>query len=174
MSVSLANPNSRNLTWLGTVVARLAPALTFLGSFLVYFFTLAPTVYRLGSAELGTVAYNLGVPHATGYPLYVLIGKLFTYLPIGDVGYRLNLMSALFGAGTATVAYLLASLVSRRPIVSLAVSGSLAFSYYFWASAVVAEVYTLKYEIHSLLRESVFDAIPTIALAAIQTWPPPD
>ena len=124
-------------------LGRFAPVAVFAGSFLVYFLTLAPTVFRLDSAELTAAAYNLGVPHATGYPLYMLIGKLFTFIPIGDVGYRLNLMSAVFGAGTVTACYLLAYLVSRRVILALAVTGSLAFSYYLWTSSVVAEVYTL-------------------------------
>lgn len=124
-------------------LARFAPVAVFAGSFLVYFLTLAPTVFRLDSAELTTVAYNLGVPHATGYPLYLVIGKLFTYVPVGDVGYRVNLMSAVFGAGTVTIVYLLAYLVSGRVALSLAAAGFSAFSYYLWTSSVVAEVYTL-------------------------------
>ena len=119
------------------------PLGVFVASFFVYFYTLAPTVYRLDSAELSAAAYNLGVPHATGYPLYLLLGKVFTLLPVGDVGYRLNLMSAIFAAGSVTVVYLLASLVSRRAVLSLVIAGSLGFSYYFWVSAVAAEVYSL-------------------------------
>lgn len=132
-----------DITVLSTIAARSMPLLVFSGSFVVYFFTLAPTVYGLDSAEFSAAAYNLGVPHATGYPLYLVIGKLFTYLPVGDVGYRLNFMSATFAAGAVAVAYCLALLVSRRAVVGLAVSGFLAFSFYFWASALTAEVYAL-------------------------------
>ena len=100
-------------------------------------------MYGLDSAKLSSAAYNLGVAHGTGYPLYLLLGKLFTYLPIGDIGYRLNLMSAVFASATIGVIYLLALQVSRRVLISVAAAGSLAFSYYFWAAAVVAEVYSL-------------------------------
>jgi len=69
-------------------------ALVFTGTLFVYLLTVAPTLFGLDSAEFSAVAYALGVPHATGYPLYVLLGKMFTYLPFEDVAYRLNLMSA--------------------------------------------------------------------------------
>ena len=125
------------------LAARSPLIVTGLGAFLVYLFTLAPTVWGLDSAEFSAAAYNLGVAHGTGYPLYILLGKLFTYLPIGDIGYRLNLMSAVFASATISVVYLLSLQVSRRVLISMAAAGSLAFSYYFWAAAVVAEVYSL-------------------------------
>jgi len=125
------------------ILVQLSPALVFAGSFIVYVLTAAPTVFGFDSAEYAAAAYNLGVPHPTGYPLYLLLGKLFTYLPFGDVAYRLNLMSAFFSASTVTVVYLLAFLVTGRLILSIAIAGFLAFSYYFWSSSVITEVYSL-------------------------------
>lgn len=125
------------------VLVQLSPALVFAGSFIVYVLTAAPTVFGFDSAEYAAAAYNLGVPHPTGYPLYLLLGKLFTYLPFGDVAYRLNLMSGFFSSATATVVYLLAFLVTRRVVASIAIAGFLAFSYYFWSASVIAEVYSL-------------------------------
>ena len=52
-------------------------------------------------------------------------------------------MAAVFAAGAVTVLFQLSLLVTKRITTSFAVACSLAFSYYFWASAVVAEVYTL-------------------------------
>jgi hypothetical protein len=124
-------------------LTQLSPLLVFVGSFVVYTLTVAPTVFGYDSAEYSAAAYNLGVPHPTGYPLYLLLGKLFTYLPFGDVAYRLNLMSAFFASATVTVMYLLAFLVSRGVMVSVGIAGFLAFSYYFWFSSVMAEVYSL-------------------------------
>ena len=49
--------------------------------------------------EFVTVCYILGLAHSTGYPLYTWLGKLFTLIPIGDVAHRVNLMSAVLGAG---------------------------------------------------------------------------
>ena len=117
--------------------------LVFSLALLVYLFTLAPTVFSLDSAELSTASYRLGIPHSTGYPLYVMLGKLFTFLPVGDVGYRLNLMSAIFAAGAVAALYGVALVLTRRVLVSLATALFFAFSYYFWTSSVIAEVYTL-------------------------------
>lgn len=140
---TLGTLSLRDLRLVLRVTPTEVPALVFLTSFLVYFLTAAPTLFGWDSGEYAATAYKLGVPHATGYPLYVLIGKLFTFLPVGDVAYRLNIMSALFSAAAITVTYLIAFLLTGRSILSAAAAGSLAFSYFFWSSAVMAEVYSL-------------------------------
>ena len=94
-------------------------SLSFLLPFAVYVRTLAPTVYGLDSAELTTGAYCLGLVHVPGYPLYLLIGHLFTRLPIGNVGYRMNLMSAFFGALAVALFYLVLVRLCRRPLAAL-------------------------------------------------------
>ena len=127
---------------------------TFVIPFLVYLHTLAPTIhgiaptdrptiYSLDSAELVTGAYSLGIVHAPGYPLYLLIGKVFSYLPVRDVAYRLNLMSAFFAALTIAVLYRLVLKLTHHALISFATATSLAFSYSFWTASLVAEVYTL-------------------------------
>ena len=118
----------------------------------VYLSTMAQTFFGLDSAEFSTAAYRLGVPHATGYPLYLMLGKLFTYLPVGDIGYRVNLMTGVFSALTVTVLYLLILHLTRRVVLSLAMALFLGFSYYFWTQSVAAEVYTL----HTFLTGLVF------------------
>ena len=72
---------------------------------MVYLLTLSPTVYLGDSGELSAAAFCLGVPHGSGYPLYVLLGKGFCLLPFGDVGFRMNLMSAVFGVMAVGVVY---------------------------------------------------------------------
>ncbi len=126
----------KNSSKLCAVTAGLIP-------FIVYLRTLCPTVYALDSAELTVGAYTLGLVHAPGYPLYLFIGKLFTFLPIGDVGYRMNLMSAFFATLTIIVLYYILYHLTSDALVSLTAALFFAFSYYFWTSAVVAEVYTL-------------------------------
>jgi len=133
--------------WPSGEVRQLAgPGLAFLMfvlPFVVYLRTLAPTVYGLDSAELATAAYTLGLLRSPGYPLYLLVGKLFTYLPWGDVGYRMNLMSAVFGAMTVVLLYRIVYHLVGRPLIAATVALFFAFTYYFWAASVVAEVYTL-------------------------------
>ncbi len=69
----------------------------FIASFLLYLSTLAPSVVTIfdDSLEFQLVTYQLGIAHPTGYPLYTLLGKLFTLIvPAGNIAYRVNLMSA--------------------------------------------------------------------------------
>jgi 4-amino-4-deoxy-L-arabinose transferase-like glycosyltransferase len=110
----------------------------------VYLRTLAPTIYNLDSPDLTAAAYTLGIAHAPGYPFYTLLGWLFSHaVPLSDVGYRLNLMSALLGAGTVYLVYHLARQLTGQVLPSLAAALMLAFSYHFWADSLTAEVYTL-------------------------------
>lgn len=112
--------------------------------FLVYLRTLAPTVYGLDSAELSTGAYVLGIVHAPGSPLYLLIGHLFTLLPIGDVGYRLNLFSAsALALAMVFMFHLLRQLTGQRALALLS-TWWLAFTYYVWITAVAAELYAVQ------------------------------
>ena len=76
---------------------------TLVASLLLYLVTLAPTVTFEDSGELIAAAYNLGVPHEPGYPLWTMIAHLFTWLPFGDVAYRVNLMSAVCSALAAAL-----------------------------------------------------------------------
>ena len=81
--------------------------LTFAIILAVYLFTLCPSIYLEDSAEYVTVAATLGIPHPPGYPLYVLLGKLFTFIPLGSLAWRVNLMSAFFGALTCAFFFLI-------------------------------------------------------------------
>ncbi|MBC7260533.1 MAG: DUF2723 domain-containing protein, partial [Chloroflexi bacterium] len=64
-------------------------------AFSLYLRTLAPSVLISDPGEYQFVLYELGIPHPTGYPLYVLLGYLWSRLPIGSVAYRINLLSAV-------------------------------------------------------------------------------
>jgi len=99
---------------------RLRLALVLLASlavpFLLYLLTLAPTVTFEDSGELIAAAYNLGIPHEPGYPLWTMIAHLFTLLPLGTVAYRVNLLSAVLAALTAAlVAWHDLGVRDRRP-----------------------------------------------------------
>lgn len=49
--------------------------------FIIYLFTLAPSVIQIDSGELATVQATLGIAHPTGYPLFTIIGFLFLKIP---------------------------------------------------------------------------------------------
>lgn len=117
-----------------------------LTAFLLYLRTLAPSVACIfcDSLEFQLVTYKLGIAHPTGYPLYTLLGKLFTFIPLGDVAYRVNLMSAFFGALTVALLYLTMRLALRFRLPALLGALVFAVSPVFWSQAVIAEVYTLN------------------------------
>ena len=74
--------------------AYAAPLLTFALTLAAYLSTLAPDVTFTDSGELAAVAATLGVAHPTGYPLFTLLGHLWTLLPLpGTVIYRMNLFA---------------------------------------------------------------------------------
>jgi hypothetical protein len=150
----------------------------FLFPFFIYLATLAPSITwqhdGADGGDLTAAAYTLGIPHPTGYPLYVLLAKLFTFLPWGDIAHRVNLMSAFFAAVTIPLVYFASSnllapavktgdrlILSRAcpeprrraeswsdeiaaQMASVAAALAFAFSHVFWSQAVIAEVYTLN------------------------------
>jgi hypothetical protein len=105
-------------------------------------------------------SYFLGVEHPPGYPIFTLLGKLFTRLPFGSVAYRVHLVSALFGALTCGAVWLCArSLVAGRLPAYLA-AVALALSPVFWSQALIAEVYTLNTFFFALLTYLGLQACP--------------
>jgi hypothetical protein len=74
---------------------------------LVYLTTVSPTVNFIDSGELIAAANEPGIAHAPGYPLYVLMGYVATHLLWGDVAWRLNVLSAFWGAAAVGAFFLL-------------------------------------------------------------------
>lgn len=112
--------------------------------FLLYVLTLAPTIYNLDSAELTTAAATGGITRATGYPLYLALGYLWSFIPVGDVGYRINLLSAVAGALTVALADRILWRLRVGAWAAFGALGLLACAPFFWALSLVAEVYTLQ------------------------------
>ncbi len=108
-----------------------------------YVATLAPSLYVRDSSEFITAAATLGVPHPPGYPLYVLLGKLATFLPFGSVPWRVNLLSGIGGAGAVYFTYLVVRHLTKLRPLALVAALTLAFSTTFWSQSVVAGHYSL-------------------------------
>ncbi len=110
----------------------------------LYWLTLAPTIYNLDSAEFTTAVATNGLIRATGYPLYLLLGKIWMWLPLSsDMGYRLNLFSAVLSALTLLQGEYILRRLKVGPWLRLGALGLLATAPYFWAMSLIAEVYTL-------------------------------
>jgi len=123
-------------------------------AFFLYLSTLAPTLLFADGGEFQFVPYVLGIAHPTGYPLYLILGWLWSHLlPLGHVAYRMNLFSALWGGVAVGLLYLVGIRALVRAGVEpislrqgLASMGALtlATSGTLWSKAVEAEVYTLN------------------------------
>ncbi len=130
----------------------------------VFILTLEPTASYWDCGEFIAVSYKLEVPHPPGAPLFLMIGRIFSFLAMGDaadVAYWINLISAL-SSGFAvlflfwTIAMLGRKLMGIRKGEETTAQGiilagastigalSFAFSDSFWFSAVEAEVYAMS------------------------------
>ena len=109
----------------------------------IYVTTLAPGLLESDSAELQTLAATLGYAHPTGYPVYLLSAHAATWLPLGEIAYRVNLWSALCAAAAVGLLYVLVRVLIgyRGPAVAAAVA--LAVSPTFWSQAIIARVYAM-------------------------------
>ena len=131
-----------------------------LGVFPVYALTLAPSVGYEDSGELAAALSTLGVTHPSGYPLWTLLGWLFSHLPLGDarIIWKLNLFGAvLTSLATALFFRLFLFALSDSPVKSSLVKGdrlanrlaaataalTFAFTRTYWSEAVSLEVYAL-------------------------------
>jgi len=123
--------------------------------FILYLSTLCPNLYWRDAGEFQVVAYQLGIAHPAGSPFYVLVTKIFTFLPFGSIAFKVNLASAFFGAVLICLIFLLINeclkwiFPSHHNKLWRVVSGALAASLYavsnsLWQNSIVAEVYTLQ------------------------------
>jgi hypothetical protein len=103
---------------------------------LAYLTTLARTVVYGDPAEYTFVANVLGIAHPPGYAFFTLLGKLFqTLIPVGDIPWRMHLLSAVAATAAAVLVYgtvsdvarlLFASPAKQRLLVDKATTGASA------------------------------------------------
>jgi hypothetical protein len=135
-------------------------ALIGLGAFVLYLFTVCPTIYVEDSAELSTAAAVFGVPHPPGYPLYTLLAGLFVRVfPLGDVGYRSNLFSAACGAGAVAMLWVVVRRIGVGRIGALAAAVSFAVGATFWSECLAAEVHAFNALLIALALLCSFEAL---------------
>ncbi|UCH66529.1 MAG: DUF2723 domain-containing protein [Ignavibacterium sp.] len=75
--------------------------------FIIYIITAAPSVVQIDSGELAAVQATLGIAHPTGYPLFTMIGYLFSLIPLPfSTIFQLNLLAAIYcSVGIAIFVY---------------------------------------------------------------------
>ncbi|MFH1073674.1 MAG: DUF2723 domain-containing protein [Candidatus Firestonebacteria bacterium] len=120
--------------------------LAFLIPLYVYLLTLAPSIVAAGdSAELTVTAWQMGIAHPPGYPLYNFFGNIFLHLiPCSTIAFRANLFSAFFASLASGLLFLTVKKLTKNSLVSLTASLLFAFSLLAWKYAVLAEVFSLN------------------------------
>ncbi|HEY0653534.1 MAG TPA: DUF2723 domain-containing protein [Chryseosolibacter sp.] len=132
---------------------------------ITYWVTMEPTASFWDCGEFIAIAYKLEVSHPPGAPLFMLIGRMFSFLAFGDVtkvAYWINFSSVLAGAFTSVFLFWSITLLGRKlfkvnsladltadrawVLVGAGLVGSLAYTFCdsAWFSAVEAEVYSMS------------------------------
>lgn len=153
--------------------AAVAAAAVGLAFFVLYLATLAPGIVTFfdDSLEFQLVLPTFGIAHPTGYPLYTILGGLWSrLLPLREWAWRVNAFSALSAAAAVALVFALGrrlaqadsgparvdpSLLARASAGGLwaGLVAALLFGLgpVWWAQATVAEVYAL----HNLLAAAI-------------------
>lgn len=139
--------------------------LVFAVALITYWLTMEETASYWDCGEFIAVSYKLQVPHPPGAPLFLLMGRVFSFLAMGDVtkvAYWINFMSVLASAFTVLFLFWSITLFGRKMmglakdfeitsdqtwiLMGAGLVGSLAYTFSdsFWFSAVEAEVYAMS------------------------------
>jgi hypothetical protein len=138
--------------------------LVFVVATVVYWITVEPTASYWDCGEFIAVSYKLEIPHPPGAPFFQLVGRLFSFLALGDVyrvAYWINIVSVVSSGFTILFLFWTITLFGRKIlnvdaagmtegqsylILGGAFVGSLAYTFSdsFWFSAVEAEVYAMS------------------------------
>ena len=133
-------------------------------SMVIYTLTVEPTASYWDCSEFIAVSYKLEVPHPPGAPFYLMIGRLFSMLALGEVervAFFVNMLSVLSSALTIVFLFWTITALAKRlfirqdvsitgqtqwSILGAGILGGLVFTFSdsFWFSAVEAEVYALS------------------------------
>ena len=103
-----------------TFIKKYFYLLTSLFVFIIYIITSAPSVVQIDSGELAAVQATLGIAHPTGYPLFTMIGYLFSLIPLPMTKiFQLNILAAIYcstaiGVFTYTIKFCLDNLSSFK------------------------------------------------------------
>lgn len=135
--------------------------------FLIYNFTVAKSLVSLDNGELAATSYLLGIPHPPGYPLFTILGYIFSHIfPGMRVIEKLNLLSSIYATisvfFTIKISEIFLKYLEEKTIQSSVlnfksninellirflsiISGLIfAFSKTFWFQATNYEVYTFQ------------------------------
>lgn len=110
----------------------------------VYTATAARDVVVGDSGEFLAAAATLGVAHPSGYPLLVLLGHAFSWLPFGGLAFRINLIAVVCGAATVALIFSIARRLGAGSLPAAIAAITLAFNPLFWEWSLAIEAFPLN------------------------------
>ena len=91
---------------LNKIINPIIAGIIFLISFIIYLVTMAPTTSFWDCGEFIATSVTMGVPHPPGTPLYLLLGNVFSQIPLfSDIGARVNMISVISSAFSVMFLY---------------------------------------------------------------------
>jgi hypothetical protein len=120
-------------------LSAISDTLLALAFFILYIATLAPSVLSADNGEFQLVAWKLGIAHPPGYPLYTLIGFLFTRFFVSPA-FAMNLLSAIIASITLVIVSKTVRLLTRSILAGLLAASILGVSTTFWSQATTANI----------------------------------
>lgn len=113
-------------------------------SFFVYLPRISLSVFNADSGDFLAAILSNGVAHPPGYPLYLLLGRIFNSLPVvATSAWKVGLLSSLSMAFSSGILFYLCFILTKRIIPSIVASLSFAFLYSVWTYAEVTEAFAL-------------------------------
>lgn len=129
----------------------LLPLSLFVFSITLYCKTLLPDVDFWDTGEFQTIAYTFNIAHPTGYPTYIVLGKIFlTIFPFGNVAWRMNLLSAIYTSFGIAIIGILIRKITKSFFLSLSLGVLLAVCPILWNVSVVADPHSLHFLFSSI------------------------
>src|SRR5262249_30809082 len=111
---------------------------------ILYVMTAARDIVLGDTPELVTAAITLGIAHPPGYPLFTMLGHLFSLLPAGALPFRVDLLAVACGTATVALVYFTALRISGSRVASACAAVVLGVTPLFWSWSLVAEVFSLN------------------------------
>ncbi len=157
------------------VIEKYFPEIIGLLVFISYMFTVSHSVGENDAGELAMAQATLGIPHPTGYPLFILLGFMFSKLPIPvSPVLKLNILGSVWCALTVIIIIRVSALILNNPnlffknkkvssitfhnikgykIIAASIFTGLMYAYSatFWLQSARVEVYSLQMFLSSLI-----------------------
>ena len=131
-------------SWSGIAIVTIAAGA-------LYFSTAARDIVVGDTPELITAAATLGIAHPPGYPLFTMLGHLFSLIPLGSIPFRVNALSVVCDSLAVGIIYLAAVRLTRSHIAAAVAALALAVDPIFWEWSLEAEVFPLNNVLAAIL-----------------------